>query len=49
MGREEYKRAFRNGNIDSDLLFKVIKHKDIGSDFIDEFPKWKDKLNEQLT
>lgn len=49
MGREEYKRAYRNGNIDSDLVFKVIKHKDIGSNFIDEFPKWKDKLNEQLT
>lgn len=47
--REEYKRAYRNGNIDSDLIFKMIKHKDIGSDLIDEFPKWKDKLNEQLT
>ena len=48
MRRDEYKRAFKSGNIDSDLVFKVIKHKDIGSNFIDEFPKWKDKLNEQL-
>ncbi len=48
-GREKYKSAYRNTHQDNDLVFRVINHKDIGSDLIDEFPKWKSKLNEQLT
>ena len=48
-GREKYKSAYINGGQDNDLVFRVIKHEHIGSDIIDEFPKWKDRLNEQLT
>ncbi|MEO6883701.1 MAG: hypothetical protein ABI199_06730 [Bacteroidia bacterium] len=48
-GRENYKRAYRNNHHDSDLAFTVIEHDDIASDFVDDFVKWKHKLNEQLT
>lgn len=48
-GREIYKRAYRNNHIDGDLIFRVIEHTDIASDFVDGFVKWKHKLNEQLT
>jgi hypothetical protein len=34
---------------DNDLVFRVIKHEDIASDFVDASPKWKSKLNQQLT
>jgi hypothetical protein len=47
--REKYKRAYRNNSQDSDLVFRVINHDDISSNFIDGFVKWKQKLNEQLT
>ena len=48
-GREKYKSAYKHTHQDNDLVFKVINHKDIGSNLLDEFPKWKNKLNEQLT
>jgi hypothetical protein len=48
-GREKYKYAYTNTGQDNDLVFKIIKHKHIGSDVVDEFPKWKDRINEQLT
>lgn len=48
LGRENYKRDFRYNNLDSDLVFRVINHEDIDSDFVDHFPKWKSRLNEQL-
>ena len=48
-GREKYKNAYKNTHQDNDLIFRVINHKDIGSDLVDEFPRWKNKLNEQLT
>lgn len=48
-GREAYKKAFRNDHLDNDLVFRIIEHEEIGSDFVDGFPKWKNKLNEQLT
>jgi hypothetical protein len=48
-GRENYKRAYRNNHQDNDLVFRVIHHEDIASDLVDAFPKWKNKLNEQLT
>lgn len=47
-GRENYKRAYRNNHQDDDLVFRVISHEDIGSKLVDDFPKWKSKLNEQL-
>ena len=47
-GRETYKRAFKNNHQDSDLVFKVLNHKDIGSNFKDEFVIWRSKLDEQL-
>lgn len=47
-GRENYKRAYRNNHQDDDLVFRVLYHEDIGSKLVDDFPKWKSKLNEQL-
>lgn len=47
-GRENYKSAYRNNHQDNDLVFRVISHENIDSNLIDEFPKWKNKLNEQL-
>jgi hypothetical protein len=47
-GREQYKQTYRRNNRDADLVFRVIEHQDINSDFVDSFPKWKAKLNEQL-
>ncbi|WP_276345607.1 hypothetical protein [Daejeonella sp. JGW-45] len=48
-GREQYKRAYRQNHHDSDLLFCVIEHDDISSNFVDGFVKWKHKLNEKIT
>lgn len=48
-GRENYKRAYRNNHQDNDLVFRVINHEHVASDLVDAFPKWKSKLNEQLT
>jgi hypothetical protein len=48
-GREQYKRAYRTANQDNDLVFNVINHKDIGSQLIDEFPRWKHRINELIT
>ncbi len=46
--REKYKREYKNNNLDNDLIFRVINHMDIGSDFKDGFLIWRNKLNEQL-
>jgi hypothetical protein len=46
--REYYKRAYRNNQLDSDIVFKCIEHENIGSKFNESFPKWIHKLNEQL-
>lgn len=48
-GRNNYKRYYRNNHHDSDIRFSHIDHTHIGSDFLDEFPKWKSKLNELIT
>ena len=48
-GREKYKRAYRTTDQDSDLILNVIYHKDKGSQLIDEFPKWKHRINELIT
>lgn len=48
-GRENYKRAYINNHHDNDLIFRVLNHKNIGSKLIDDFPDWKNRLNEQLT
>jgi hypothetical protein len=48
-GREQYKRGYRQNHHDSDLVFWVIDHDDISSNFVDGFVKWKHKLNERLT
>lgn len=48
-GREQYKRAYRYNHQDHDLVFSVIEHEDINSNFIDGFVKWKHKLNERIT
>jgi hypothetical protein len=49
IGRNNYKRAYRENHQDEDLVYRVIKHEDIGSKLVDDFPIWKSKLNEQLT
>lgn len=48
-GRDKYKRAYRTNNQDNDLVFNVINHKDKTSQLIDEFPKWKHRINELIT
>ena len=47
-GREQYKRAYKDAHQDNDLVFRVINHENIDSKFVDAFPKWRSKLNEQL-
>ncbi|HEX5111887.1 MAG TPA: hypothetical protein VFV79_03510 [Saprospiraceae bacterium] len=47
-GREEYKRAYREQHTDQDLAFHFIPHEDIDSKLVDGFPKWKQRLNDQL-
>jgi hypothetical protein len=49
IGREAYKRAYNQTHQDNDLGFRIITHEDISSKLVDAFPKWKSKLNEQLT
>jgi hypothetical protein len=29
-------------------VFRVIEHESVDSNFVDGFPKWKSKINEQL-
>ena len=48
IGRDEYKREFKNGNIDGDLIFSVINHPDVNSSFKDGFVEWKHRLKERL-
>lgn len=48
-GRETYKHAYRNNHLDNDLVFRPINHEDASSNVVDPFPRWKSKLNEQLT
>lgn len=47
-GREQYKRAYRQNNHDSDLVFCVIDHDDITSNFVDGFVKWRHRLDERI-
>jgi hypothetical protein len=49
LGRQQYKQAYRNNHDDNDLVFRAIQHDKIGSNHVDGFPRWKSKLNEQLT
>lgn len=48
-GREKYKRAYKSTNQDNDLILNVIHHKDKSSQLIDEFPKWKHRINQLIT
>jgi hypothetical protein len=48
-GREQYKRAYKQNNHDSDLVFCVIDHEDITSNFVDGFVKWRHRLDEKIT
>jgi hypothetical protein len=47
--REGYKRAYKDNHLDNDLIFSIISHEGIGSKLVDDFPKWKNKLNGRLT
>ena len=49
IGRERYKQEYRKNNHDHDLLFYIIKHKDVTSNDVDGFEDWKRKLNEKIT
>lgn len=46
--REAYKNAYRQQNVDQDLVFNVLKHTHADSSLVDGFPKWKHRLNELL-
>lgn len=48
-GREKYKRAYCTNHQDNDMIFNVIHHKDKNSQLIDEFPRWKQRINELIT
>ena len=47
-GRDNYKRAYHDSHIDQDLVFKIIKHEDVNSPFVEGFVKWRHRLNELL-
>ena len=47
-GRDRYKNAYRAHNMDSDLVFSLLKHTHSGSKLGDGFPIWKHRLNELL-
>jgi len=48
-GRGQYKQAYHSSHIDEDLVFRVLNHESIHSNFSDAFLKWKHRLNEHLT
>lgn len=48
-GRENYKREYRNNYMNDNIVFRILKHKNISSQLVDDFPGWKSGLNEQLT
>lgn len=48
-GRDKYKRTYKTSNQDNDLILNIIYHKNKESHLIDEFPKWKHRLNELIT
>lgn len=47
-GRESYKQAYRQDQLDNDLSFCIIDHNEITSNFEDAFASWKQRLNETL-
>ncbi|MBL7903631.1 MAG: hypothetical protein JNL22_01285 [Bacteroidales bacterium] len=44
-GRENYKRTYKENYQDLDFVFMIITHDNITSEFVDDFPKWKEKLD----
>lgn len=48
MGRENYKKDYKNNKIDSDLNFCTIEHSDINSVLKDGFVEWQHRLKERL-
>ncbi|MGY6561707.1 MAG: hypothetical protein ACXITV_06340 [Luteibaculaceae bacterium] len=48
LGREKYKGAYRNFQEDGDLVFRSIAHENINSDFVDDFPRWRSRLEQHL-
>ncbi len=46
LGRETYRKAYRKSP--QDIVFRVIEHESVDSNFIEGFPKWKSKLNTLL-
>jgi hypothetical protein len=49
IGRDKYKRTYRNNQLHNGFVFRAIDHEGIGSKLEENFPKWKSRLNEQLT
>ena len=47
-GRDKYKSSYRHHHLDDDLLFCTINHKDVNSDYINGFVRWKHLLDEKL-
>ena len=48
MKREPYKRAFKEGLVDSDLVFFALHHSHKNSGLVDSFPRWRHALMEKL-
>lgn len=48
MKREPYKRAYKEGLIDSDLVFIALHHSHKNSSLVDSFPRWRHALMEKL-
>ncbi len=47
-GRREYKRAYAQGTVGSDVSFQTIIHQAADSSMIDAFPRWRARLEEKL-
>lgn len=48
-GRANYKMVYKNSHTEYDPVFEIIRHENIGSKSVDDFPKWKSELNKYLT
>jgi hypothetical protein len=46
IGRENYKKYYKKGGIDSDLQFRIIEHDNITTDKEHGFEKWRKELDE---
>jgi hypothetical protein len=48
IGRDNYKKEFKNGAIDNDLIFHTIEHSNVNSEDANAFLNWKNKIEKVL-